>query len=90
MALSGSSTGFALLQVWGFDPLAWFGYGGLGGRVLRAVLLIGLTTLVGASRSGRRPTPAIERHLSRAVAVGAARPGGAAAHPAAAAADACC
>ncbi len=56
-------TGFALLQVWGFDPVTWFGYGGLGGRVLRAVLLIGLISLL-ALAVWEATNAVIDRHLA--------------------------
>jgi len=56
--------GFALLQVWGFDPLAWFSQGGLGGRVLSAALLLGITTIV-AVAIWEAANAAIDRHLAQ-------------------------
>ena len=46
MAALGFATVFALLEAWGLGPAAWFGYTGLGGRALSAVLLVGTTVLL--------------------------------------------
>ena len=46
MAVVGVLTVLALLEVWGFPVIGWFQATGLGGRVVSAVSLIGLTVLL--------------------------------------------
>ena len=57
-------TGIALLQVWGVDALLWFAAGRLGGRLVSALLTIGITMLVGVAVWEGANT-GIERHLVR-------------------------
>lgn len=54
----------ALLQVWGFDPLAWFERGSLGGQVLSALASI-LVTVVLAAAVWEAANAGIDRYLSR-------------------------
>ena len=46
MVVVGVLTALALLEVWGFPVIGWFGSTGLGGRVVSAVTLIGVTVLL--------------------------------------------
>ena len=56
--------GFAMLMLWGFQPENWFVPGRLGGRVLSAVLLIGVTMAL-AVVVWEGVNAAVERHLAQ-------------------------
>ncbi|HUZ64155.1 MAG TPA: mechanosensitive ion channel domain-containing protein [Acetobacteraceae bacterium] len=55
---------FALLDVWGVPVLAWFGTGALGGRLVSAVLTIGITIAL-AVIVWEGVNAAVEQHLDR-------------------------
>jgi small-conductance mechanosensitive channel len=65
-----------LLQIWGIDALSWFGSGALGGRMLSALVVVGIT-LLAALTAWEVVDAVIERHLARlmreAPAAGSAR-----------------
>ena len=54
----------ALFQAWGFDSLAWFDVGALGGRLVSAVGIIGITLLL-SLLVWEAVNAAIQRYLSR-------------------------
>ena len=58
------ATGFALLEAWGFAPIAWFSYGGLGARSASATLTIG-TAVVLAVLVWEGANAGLERHVAR-------------------------
>jgi small-conductance mechanosensitive channel len=53
-----------LLQIWGVDALSWFASGALGGRLLSALLIVGIT-LLAALTAWEVANAAIQRHLAR-------------------------
>ncbi len=53
-----------LFQAWGLDSFSWFAAGGLGGRVVSALVSIALT-LLGALLSWELLNAAVQRHLAR-------------------------
>lgn len=57
-------TAVALLEVWGIDAVAWFSGSRVGGRLLSALLTIGITVAV-AFAIWEMSNAAIERHLTR-------------------------
>ena len=59
-------TAVALVQAWGWDALAWFGGGALGGRLVSSLAVVGLTLLSGAV-VWEASNAAIQRHLARLV-----------------------
>ncbi|MGH7104334.1 MAG: hypothetical protein ACREFJ_18285, partial [Acetobacteraceae bacterium] len=57
--------GFVIvLELWGIDAISWFADGSLGGRVLSAAVVIGITVLV-ALFIWEAANAGIERHLAR-------------------------
>ena len=63
-ALLAGATVLALLAAWGFSPLSWFVDGQLGGRVVSALLLIGLTAAA-AVLVWEAANAGIEQHLAK-------------------------
>lgn len=59
-------TAVALLEVWGIDAVAWFYASRIGGRLLSALLTIGITIAV-AFAVWEASNAAIERHLARLI-----------------------
>jgi len=57
-------TGVALLEVWGFAPVAWLGSSSLGGQALSALALI-LVTVALAVTAWEAANAGIERYLAR-------------------------
>ena len=53
-----------LLQIWGVDALSWFAAGALGGRMLSALVIVGIT-LLAALTAWEIADAAIQRHLER-------------------------
>jgi small-conductance mechanosensitive channel len=53
-----------LLQIWGVDALSWFADGALGGRMLSALVIVGIT-LLAALTAWEIADAAMERHLER-------------------------
>ena len=64
VGLVAAPTVVALLQVWGFDPLAWFGRASLGGQLLSAFVSI-LVTVALAVVVWEGANAGIDRHLAR-------------------------
>lgn len=54
----------ALFQAWGLDSLAWFEAGALGGRVVAALVAIGIT-LLAALLTWELANAGVQRHLAR-------------------------
>ena len=64
LAILWCATLLALLQAWGFEPFDWVARGGLGGRVMSAVLLIGFTVVL-ATLVWELANAGVEAHLAR-------------------------